>query len=104
MAFKDGTIPNCLRPAAERDDRPIVYICFRVWEPSLKWAARMDGWPSWVFAPHRDDAINGAIIRANDIKPGDSESLAEIRAAVRIKTFEVRPPKPVAQTQVADRR
>lgn len=86
-------IPNSLRPPTDRDDRPTIYLCFRTWEPILKWAARMDGCPTWAFSKHRGMAIERAIIVADGLRFDDREAIREIKAHCRIKIFEVRPPR-----------
>lgn len=93
MAFEHGTIPNSLRPEAERDPRPVIYICYRAWEPTLKWAARADGAASFVFGEKRSEALFAAAIKAAGLDPNDQETAMEIIRGSRIKTFEVRPPK-----------
>jgi len=88
-------IPNSLRPVGERDDRPVVYVCYRTWEPIIKWCARMEGGTAWAFAKNRGIAIERAIVEGTGCHFTDHETIREVKASCRIKVFEVRPPRDV---------
>lgn len=94
-------IPNSLRPDGERDDRPVIYLCYRTWEPIVKWCARMDGHAAWSFAKHRAVAIERAIIAGTGCHFEDTETVKEVKATSRIKMFEVRPPRGAGVVTVA---
>jgi len=67
----------------------LVHLCFRAWEPSLKWAAAVDGTYLWVYAELREEAVRMAIVAYLGCDD-DDEMAAIARQAAKVRQFEVR--------------
>lgn len=66
-----------------------VHVCYRTWEPALKWAACVDGTYLWKYAELRTEAIRLTIAAYLGLDD-DDEEVRPFEKSAKIRQFEVR--------------